>query len=412
MIRTRALSLILGLALFTACDKSITEQQGVPVTISWAPCAGDPTAPTWLAVQNGTTGSWTAVTAASGAFTFDITAGRGGVAYYVAPNLNVIYGTSAELKAFAPSCSGALRSVTGTVTGYTSADGVNVDLGSGNDFVKGTTASPAPITLDGVEPFAAEVVAVRGRTNVTVTFAQTTPNSVLIRRSVSGNTLAPLDLNSTTEAIAPVSRLATIAGEASGEQIDVASEVKTANTRSTLSTYLTTLGTVSGNTSAPFYGLPATSLVTGENQQLRVKSSNQLNANTVASRYVSVAYTDVTDETLTLGPSLTAPTVTGTARPTVSYAIQPEYANVWDFTLDQPDKSVDVIMTSGYSGTATSVTVSVPDLSAAAGFSTAWLITPGVSTAWSFYASSGDPQTLNGKLGSFQAGLRTSTIVP
>ena len=109
MIRTRALSLILGLALFTACDKSITEQQGVPVTISWAPCAGDPTAPTWLAVQNGTTGSWTAVTAASGAFTFDITAGRGGVAYYVAPNLNVIYGTSAELKAFAPSCSGNTR---------------------------------------------------------------------------------------------------------------------------------------------------------------------------------------------------------------------------------------------------------------------------------------------------------------
>ena len=112
--------------LAIACSTDMTTP-GTPVTINWAQCVNDVDTPAWFAFQDGS-GSWTKVASTNGVFSFTINSGKVGVATYANGQLTIIYATSAEMNAFRPSCSGSVRTVAGTVTGYGGLDAINIEM--------------------------------------------------------------------------------------------------------------------------------------------------------------------------------------------------------------------------------------------------------------------------------------------
>jgi len=216
------------------------------------------------------------------------------------------------------------------------------------------------------------------------------------------------------ESGAPISKTVTVTNVASNENLYAASMLTTPTSSITMSAYSVGLSTVSGNVAALFYGLPSTRLAGGDVQEIQVIATKTLSPSASESRYVSTTFTDAADQAVTLLSALGTVTIAGTSRPSASYVIQTGYDPTFEFDLDQGSssgsKSIQVLMTRGYAGTtATAVTLLVPDLSGVSGFLPAWLVAPGTSATWTFFAGSYGLATA-GK--PFTAGSRTSTFVP
>lgn len=399
--------------LIAACTSDTSPGVGNPVTLNWAPCINSTDFPAWFAIQDGS-GAWSEVASSNGVFTFTLSSGKGGIAAYANGQLTVVYGTTAELTSFEPSCTGSRRTVTGTVTGYTSLDDIEIQMEQGSASVSGSTAAPASFQLTDVAPGASDVLAVRSRSSVSGSTFQQTPSAVFIRRAQSNSPLATLDLNSTVESGTPVSKTVTVTNAASNENLSAASMLNTPTSSITMSAYSATLSAVTGSVAALFYGLPSTRLASGDVQQLQVIATNTLSASASESRYVSTTFADAADQAVTLLSALGTVTIAGTSRPSASYVIQSGYDQTFEFDLDQGSgtgaKSIQLIMTRGYAGTtATAVTLLVPDLTGVSGFLPAWLITPGSSATWTFFAGS---YGLGTSAQPFTAGSRTSTFIP
>jgi hypothetical protein len=380
----------LALATLPGCSSDIGTEPGNPVAIVWASCINDTDAPSWFAVQDGSK-AWTRVTQTNGVYSFTVRADKIGVATFSNGALVITYATPAEIDALAPDCNSALRTVTGTVTGYASLDDIFIQAELGGTFVSGAQTPPAAFSLADVTPSTFDVLAVRSRQGLNGSTFQRIPSSVFIRRSLSTSPLALIDMNSATEAGAPVLQTATIVNAATGETLDMTTSLNTPTTGIDMSRYSAALGTVGGNVTAPFYGLPATRLVAGESQTLDVTTAKSVSSNTTDARFAAVNYVGVADKTATMGPALGAVTVTGGARPGATYAIQAGYDQVFEFDVEQGTgisaRAIQVTMTKAYAGSsATQVVMQVPDLSKLSGFLSGWQITPGSSATWTFYA--------------------------
>ena len=408
---------MLAFAALTACDSvGPTDPGGAPVTINWAQCINDVDFPTWFAFQDGT-GAWVRVTPTNGVFTFAINSGKGGVATFASNRLSIIYATGAEMDANKPTCTGSRRTVNGTVSGYATLDDINIQMDQTGASVSGTTAAPAPFQLTGVAPGAVDVLGVRSRSTATTSTFTLTPNAVFIRRAQSTSPMAVIDLNSTTESGAPLSKTLTVANAASNDNLYVTTSLNTPTTGITLAQSSTSLGTVTGNVSALSYGLASTRLATGDMQMLSVFAIKTVSSSVSENRFVTVTYTDVVDRSVTLGSTLGTVTVTGTARPGATYTIQAGYDQIFEFDLDQGTgaaaRAIVSVMTRGYAGaTATGVTLAVPDLTGVAGFQSAWLMSPGLSANWSFIAASATLDAINSKPQAYTAASRSSTFTP
>jgi hypothetical protein len=396
-----------------ACTTDTGPSTGNPVTINWAPCINSSDFPAWFAVQDGG-GAWTKVASSNGVFTFTVNSDKAGVAAYANGLLTVVYATTAELNSTRPSCTGSRRAVTGTVTGYTALDAIDIEMDEGSASVSGATAAPAAFQLTDVAPGASDVLAVRSRTSVVGgSTIQQTPSAVFIRRAQTNSPLATLDLNSTAESGAPQSRTVTVTNMAGNEILDALSFLSTPTSSITMSTYSASLGTVSGNVAALFYGLASTRLGSGDSQELQVVATKTISASSSESRYVSTIFTDATDKSVTLLSALGTISI-ATAGPSASYVIQSGYDQTFELDLDQGSKStaksIQLLMTRAYSGaTATAVTLLVPDLTSVSGFLPAWLLTTGTSARWTFFAGS---YSLSTAAEAYTAGSRTATFVP
>jgi hypothetical protein len=411
-LRTVALIAVVAIG---ACKTDGTSPSGTPVTINWSPCIGDANAPAWFAFQDGS-GAWTTVASTAGVFSFTVSSGKVGVATYANGELSIVYATTDEMNTVRPACTGSRRTVTGTVTGYAGPDATDIEMDQGGATISGSTTSPASFQLSNVAPGAVDVLAVRSRSTVIPTFQQT-PSAVFIRRAQSSSPLAVIDLNSTVESGAPVSRTATVTGVASSETLFAESSLNTSTSAITMSLYSVALGTVAGNVAISFYGLSGTRLSAGDKQQLVVSSTNTLSGNSSETRYGATTFTDATDQTVTLGAPLGTVKIAGTSRPSASYAIQTGYDQFFQLSLDQgsgvSSKSILVLMTRAYAGTsATAVTLLVPDLTGASGFLPAWLLTTGSTATWTFYASSEALRLLGGTATAFTAADRTAGFTP
>lgn len=408
----------LALVGLVACD-AVTDpdEPGTPVNLSFAPCVGSQGAPTWFAYQDGTT-SWTRVTATtSGAFNFTLSRGRGGIATYApGEGLFIRYASTAELQAIVPNCSGTVRNVSGNVTGYAALDNISIVMNNSQSTVFGSQTAPAPFTLEAVESNVIDLVAVRYRTTASGAAFEAFPSNVFVRRGVSGSTTPVVDFSSATEAGAPLQRSLTVTNISAGEELELFSYLATSTTTANMAVYEAAAAVSSGSAIAPFYGLAANRLVSGESQMLSIAAVRNINANTRESRFGALVYTDVTDKQFTFGPSLGAVSISGSSRPSASYTPQAGYENVWDVAFEQGSagspREIEVLVTKAYVGTASIVSLAVPDLSGVSGFESSWLLIPGSTANWSFLATNGDISILNRKAAAYVGADRSSTFTP
>jgi hypothetical protein len=366
---------------------------GSAVTLSY--CAAD--APVWVAYQDGT-GPWTRVTPNSGTNTyqFTISAARAGIAAVdtvgSAFDLNITYATAAELNGFGDTRSfgacGAKR-VNGTVANVAATQLAVVTLGYATKFV--TPLPSADFTLTGVaagpqDLFAARLSAATQRTD-----------KVILRRGLDiadNGSLALLDFNA-AEAFAPVSANVTV----SGLGADTASIVSLFNgVRGSAFGFISTIGQyVSG--ASPYDALPGARLNTDELQQLLVTTTGTGAASQFRSS--GVFFRSPTDRTVAMGPALSAPTVARIAggtysRASVQLSVQTEYNRyiTAEFSQTSPVRSTSIFASSGYTGGG-AWDLSIPDLSAAAGWLPTWGLQNGAAISWSVQALGGSVYLLD-----------------
>ena len=396
---------------------------GDPVNLSYAPCLGAPDNPTWFAVQDGD-GAWQRVNpSSSGTFDFTISSGKAGLAMYFPDGettfgLYVVYATTEELQATLPACNGSVRTITGDVTGYATADNIKMAIGNSyTDIFGATQAQPAPFSIPSVDATATDLIATRFRTTSSGGFVifEAFPNNVFLRRNVSGTTTSLVDFSSATEAGAPLQRDVNITNLLAGDELTLRSYVALPTTMANISVYETGAVAVAGSVLAHFYGIPSTRLNAGDNQMVFVRAARAVGA-TDEGRFSTFVFTNPVDQSLTLGPTLGPVTVTGTSRPSASYNVQTSYDGYYDVVFGQGNgtsaRQVEVLATDAYLGGATSVTLTVPNLVGVSGFSSSWLLATGTASYWSFLATNADLTSLNNRPVTYQGADRSANFTP
>ena len=350
------------------------------VTLTFCPASG---IPVFVAYQDGTAGTWTrAMAGASNTYAVAITQGKGAIAYEFQNaindyTLNVFYGSQSELQTQgAAICAGqtqTAKSVNGTVVGVTGSDNASVTLGTAqaqpSSFLSSFTLTNVPAgPLDLVASRTA--VLVSGSTLVSVT-----PASVLIRRGVNvanGFTISPsIDLSpASAEAAAPVFRNVTLSG-LNGDQASTLLLYSTAGGITAAQLFQEFPATTA--TTRLFATVPSSKQAAGDLHILGVFAAPSLATQPVMSRVVYMAFFAGADKTISLGPTPNAVTssvlsAASPARFRAALSIQPEYNRFfvagWSQAGGSP-RSVNVQVTPAYAGSATTLNVDIPDLSAA-----------------------------------------------
>lgn len=409
-VLSRALAFGLGAAV-AGCSSEPTAPLADPTEVSWSPCENAVDTPSWVAYQD-VDGGWTRVTpSTAGTYAFTIH-GRGGVAFYADGSLNVVYATAAELNAASSACAGTRRDVTGSITGWVSIDAIALQMGSSSQEFSGGAAQPTSFTLFDVEGDATVLTAVKRRTTSNMDTTRIIPNSVLIKRGITGADAGALSFSS-ADAGPALLRTATILNAVGNELLALTSHFAAGATDTRLSYYSTQLDFPSGN-SASLYALPGTRLVTGEHQYLLAQLSPLGSSGAVSDvRSAVVSYLDAANQTVTFGPYLNPVSVSGSTRPSATYQIQSGYDKTWSFEVLQAGEQVSVSMTSGYAQTTTgSVTLRVPDLAGVPGFNAAWLPAAGVDSDWLFTASGAPLGGTGSLIASYQLAQQFSAFVP
>jgi len=407
-------TMLVGLA---ACeDPNDPNSGGTPVNLTWADCTGT-SSPTWFAVQDGD-GSWNRVSPVGNTFSFTISSGRGGIATY-SPDQGLVisYLSTDEMQATLPNCLGSLRSVGGTVTGYSSLDNVNLQMDAVSSITFGNVQpAPSSFVLDGVSPASSSLIATSFQTTAGSTTFENYPTGVVVKRGITGSSGGTVDFGSPIEGITPVLRNVSIGNVLLGETINLRAGLWSSTTDGEISDYQDASGNVSGTVIAPYWGVSSSKLVSGETQNLKVISMKTV-GQTTDSRFLSVLYTDMTDRSVTLGASISGITFAGGTRPSVTYTIQTSYDNLWDLTIDQgsfigTSTTIEVLKTKAYlNSSSPSVTLEVPNLSGVSGFQAGWGLTSGTTATWQFLATGADLGFLSGPV-AYTGAARSSTFTP
>jgi hypothetical protein len=350
--------------------------------------------PIWVAYQDDT-GPWTRATAgANNTYSFAISS-RGGVAI-VTPDgsgytTEVIYATASELATIGSSwdfeCEFApgTKQLTGTVAGVGASEDATITLGPIAAFVPPGGTS---YTLDNVPDGALDLVAVRGTSSGFLDF---TTNKLIIRRGLNlpnGSTITALDFNA-AEAFAPVSGNLTIGGLGADEPGFFVSYVTGAGTGVNLTSNFAAVGATH-----VYQGVPSSAQAAGDLHQFLVFAGSPSGT---TSRGVLAAFHAAGDRTVTLGPDLTTPTVSVVASsPYVRYRMQLPMQSQYsamanaDFLQDAIARTTSIFATAGYFGGApSSWDLTIPDLTAAAGFDPNWGLQSGNAAEWAATAYGG-----------------------
>lgn len=361
----------------------------LPVTIS-TPGAANVTftfcasaLPVWVGYQDGT-GAWKqAATGVGNSYSFAIT-DRGGVAIIDSPNMNpsqsgyqtyIYYASAAELASIgASNCvppTPGTRTLNGTVAGVGTGDATLALAQTVTDLF-----ADGPFSLTAVQAGAHDLLAVL---TSSTTFSAT---KVIVRRGLdpaSGSTLPLLDFGS-AEAVAPVRYAVSFPGVATSTAAIVLASYGTPSTTSVaLSGDQFTAG------SATYVGYP--NAAAGDLHEILAEV--QEGANDFRGAYSFFTVPGARDAGL--GPLLSRPTfsslgATPYPRLRVQFASQAEYNSVALGHFSQEtgtatDRVVTILMTTAYLGAVPATwDLSVPDLTAASGFSSSWLLATGQST--------------------------------
>lgn len=383
--------------------------------VAWSFC--QPALPLWLAVQD-EDGAWTRVapTATTGGARYDFQLGaRGGVAWVVPTGgpgnagtlLNVAYGSLAELqRQGATQCHylplAGSRALVGGTAGVTGADRVVVAAGAA------TTVAPG----DGVWSLAAVPDGAVTLLGARLPFGADGPDRVLLRRDAAvaaSGEVDPLDFAG-AESVAPAIGQLTVTNVGADYLAAV-----TALHAGRLGSGWFALSTGTGG-AVRAAGLPEARLAAGE---LHLVTALAESATGDAVRGAAVFARSMADRTVALGPALGTPTVTveGGAylRPRLILAALPQYDGLAALDVQQAGRRVSLSMTPGYLGAgATTWDVTLPDLSAVAGFDAAWAPRSGVGADWQAFLFAGTDDVLLGALPregtSYRYAVRSGTL--
>ncbi|MEO5799559.1 MAG: hypothetical protein ABIZ70_13135 [Gemmatimonadales bacterium] len=375
------------------------------VTVTAAPAGGAgnttwtfcPTfgVPLWVAAQDGA-GAWTRVNGTGNAYSFDITAAKGGIAYLLteAPGtgLYVFYGTKAELQArggqLCPAGTGATRTVNATLAGMPTLSQALLGLGSTVATVSAPTTAAQWLN---VQPGNVDLIA--GLSTLTIGGAGVTftPSRMLTRRGINpadNASLGSLDFNG-AESFVPATATLTL-NNSGGEFTAILESYATAN--NSFATYFIDAGVV--GTSRTISGVPGAKQIAGDLHFINVSAVPSLDPNNTATRNVGLLFNVMANKSMTFGPALTIPTVSvlaaaPTARLQASYPVQAEYNRYWtaDFQQTTTNRRAQVQMTSGWLAGAGTAALGAPDLSAVTGWNNAWGLVAGTSVHWTVAAT-------------------------
>jgi hypothetical protein len=384
-------------------------------------------APLWVAVQDGN-GPWTHITATSGnTFNFQLTSGSGGIAVVTrgatsGTSVSVIYASAAELHGASgtttvPCTVPSGKTVHGSVAGVGPTDLATIVLDGATAGVSGS--GPSTFDLTNVPSGTHDLIAARS-----ALIAGTTPsfavNRLIIRRNLNppdGSTLPVLDFGA-SESFAPATANATIAN--AGTDMTFATVAFTTANGTSAGFFNSTPGAAS---TFPYYGVPDAQRIAGDLHSLTAFATP--GAGATSSRFGVLYFSAVADKTITLGPVLSVPTITTAAtspyaRLRAQLGTQVEYNQLASVSYSQGSgataRAMSVFMTAGYAGGQPN-DLTIPDLSAAAGWDNTWGLQPGVTTNWNVFKAGGTAglnyffqSASEGAL--LVAGTRSGTVTP
>jgi hypothetical protein len=349
---------------------------GVPITATFC---NDASATLFAAYQDGT-GSWTPLSLVNGSAGFRIKSGRGGL-LWVRPVVGGGYAvmtqfaTVAELgaTATAATCTAPIgtNTVTGSVTGLGANETAFVSLGLWTAVV---TATAPSFSILNVVPGTYPMIAVRYPSQSFV------PIGVTVLRSVAAQSNANLGTIAVSGAPLESHPLTVANGGANAVTVGV-------SFRAAGQTALAGIGSATNSTS--WWAVPASSRVPGD---LHIVSATVIEAGNSGS-FIAAEATVATPgpRSLTMGPSLTAPTITvistqPSVRISATVQVPPEYSSTQVFTLAQglaaTRRTFFLQVSEAYRQSAPTVSLVVPDMSTLAGWDANWGLKPGIATSW------------------------------
>lgn len=383
-------------------DQTIT----IPVTITaatsnpstgnvkWTFC-GSSGIPVWVASQDGTA-AWSRVTAAAdGSYSFNVAGAKGAIAYVVpfgtGYDLEVFYGTQQDLitrgTELCNGASGAGKTITSSIVGASGTDIAVATLGTQAATID--LSQSANISFAGVNNGTVDLIASRS----TLTLSGFTPvmtlGKIIIRRGLNPTSSIPAIDFGAAEAFDGVQKNVTI-NNLGSEIALVTAAYRTAN--ASLGAYLIDVGGASGSTRT-WKGIPSAQQQAGDFHVMSISALPSL-TQTNQTRNAVMIFKDAADKTVTLGPALTAPTISaltaaGYGRARAAITVQAEYGRYYDFDVQQTGSVVrrtQVQQTADYQ-TGSTVTLDIPDLSAVAGFDATWGLKTGTSATYTVTAS-------------------------
>ncbi|MBC7896486.1 MAG: hypothetical protein H7066_13810 [Cytophagaceae bacterium] len=363
-------------------------------SITWNFCRSD-RVPRYFAVRDGS-GAWKHIvpngpggaTAADPArFSFDIASPTGSVAMVrlgektsASPLIEghhweVYYGTRQEIVDLAAAeCIDYRdvnnRTITGTVTGYQSFDALIASTsGRGNAGVGSTGPLNTTLTVQNQAPGPFDLMLTRNNF-IPANGPDITVLSMVLRRGLNPSTgvaVAPVDF--ATQGFAPATAALTF-GNTGGEAF---TNTMTFRTVAGLNAWLA-VGGQFASTGRTWYGVPVAQQQPGDLQQVTTTT-----ASTTARRQIIHFSTNVATRTLTFGPPLSLPTVTGVfSTPgsiNVAGTLGPDYtARVSAYFREQAadPRTLTVVATRGFLGGQTQYDFRVPELGGVTGFTNFW----------------------------------------
>jgi hypothetical protein len=354
----------------------------------------DAVAPIWVAFQDGD-GTWTrAAGEANGGvtrFRKEFLSPRGGIAT-VSPLLNgsvtvlrVLYGTPTEISnegdTLHVECDAvAAKTWRGHVDGLAATEKALV--GTGLDFRVSVVPTRAEFELIGVRAGPQDVLVSR----TALQGSGTALTGFILRREVNaadGAELSGFNFNS-PEAFAPVNATMSIVG-ANATSLSSITELRTRNSRLTLPFISETVFGESFDT-REYVALPESRLQPGDLQAVRLSA----NGATGVSRTSEVYFRSPADRTVFFGGQVSSPTlVTESGGPSLRlralFDANNDYKQSASLVLSQT--SVPAIVSITQSATYSANTngafdMTVPDLSAVAGFQSVWALRTNTAVAW------------------------------
>lgn len=410
----------------TTLTLTVTPSGGGTGNVNWTFCEAA-RFPLWFAVQNGTDGAWTAVTPTgtnTRVYTFSVTT-VGGVAYAIprsggGTDVTVQYLSAAELTAGGSNecvTNRPTKSLTGSVANVPA--GASAFIGSGG--ATATVSGPATaFSLSGVDDGLTDVVGIRSAFDLaTLSLA---PDRGILRRNVNyaaGSAMPVLDLTG-SESFAVTSANYTVTN-AGGDQVISTASLLTANGFAGTFSFPTASGL---GATQKIFGVPSSLTANGDLHQVLITAFSGSGL-TTSSRILAQYNRDLVNRSITLGPSLTAPTIaslgaTPYVRLSASGPWQAEYGDAVGVGFTQStanSNSWTMAMSRSYAGGGGTWTLALPDFTAVTGFNASWALA-GAATNWSVSATggligfAGAGVTGFGENGSFRAGARTGTITP